>query len=74
MLRALLTDSTGAALIGRRGVTGEGSEVSDRKMSGPFGEPIKTGRGREGARLTRYGVNCSCDIKLRIFIFNYIPW
>lgn len=40
MLRALLTDSAGAPLIGRR-VTSEGSEVSDRKTSEPFEEPIR---------------------------------
>lgn len=70
MLRALLTDSAGAPLIGRR-VTSEGSEVSDRKTSEPFEEPIRAlGSGVGGAVSETGTVRCQLQLRHQIKGFH----
>lgn len=66
MLRALLTDSVGAPLIGRL-VTSERSEVSDRKTCEPFEEPIRAGGGAVSETDT---VRCQLQLRHQIKGFH----
>lgn len=72
VLRASLTDSAGAPLIGQR-MTSQGSEVSDRKTSEPFERPIGTksgGVGGGGAVSETDAIRCQLQMRHHIKGFH----